>query len=51
MLVVEIFNGCPWDILLVSWRYFIGCPRDILLVFWRYFIGVREIFDACNGDI
>jgi len=27
------------------------CPRDILLVSWTYLIGVLEIFDRCSGDI
>jgi len=50
MGVMEIFNGCPKDILFVSWGYFI-CVLEICLVTWRYFIGVLEIFDACPGDI
>jgi len=42
MGVLEIFGGCPGDILFVSWRYFIcdleifdEYPGDILLVSWR----------------
>jgi len=36
IVVIEIFDGCPADILCVS---------------WRYLVGVLEIFDGCNGDI
>jgi len=43
MSVLDIFDECPGDICLVSWRYLVGvleiydgCPGDIWLVCWRY---------------
>jgi len=27
------------------------CPGDIYLVSWRNLVGVLEIFDGCPGDI
>jgi len=53
-----LFDVCPGDIWLVSWRYLMGVqeildpfPEIILFVSWRYLIGVLEIFDRCPGDI
>jgi len=28
-----------------------GCPGDMLLVSWRYLNGFQEIFDRCPVDI
>jgi len=51
MGVLETFDDCPGDILLVSWRYFIVVPEifylcsgDTFFVSWIYIIGVLEIF-------
>jgi len=49
MVIQEIFDWCPGNILLVSSSYFIG-PGNILLVSLGYFMGVVEIFDGCIGD-
>jgi len=57
MDVLLIFDGCPGDILCVSWRYltfvleiFGGCFEDISWVFWRYLMGVLKIIDKFPGD-
>jgi len=43
MGVLEIFDGCL--------KMFDVCPGDICLMSWRYLMGVLEIFDRCPGDI
>jgi len=58
LVAVDVFDGCPVDNWLVSWRYFIsgleifeGCPGDIRWMNWRYLIAVLKVFDMCPGDI
>jgi len=43
MGVLVIFDWCPGDICLGSWRYLMGVLE--------IFIGVLDIFDRCPGDI
>jgi len=51
MSALEIFDLRPGYIFFCILGIFDGCPGDVLLVSWRYFIGVLEIFDGCPGDI
>jgi len=32
-------------------KIFDNCPGDIWLVSWKYLKGILDIFDVCSGDI